>query len=314
MASIFISYRRGDTGGHAGRLCDRLTARFGGDRVFMDIQDIHPGQNFATSIDETIATCDCVVAVIGPHWLEMVRQRAQAGDDFVRHEIAAALKRGITVIPVMVGGARMPAANQLPPELSELSRRQAIEIRDDRFDNDVVLLEESLASQLRMPDGRVSAGRARLSRGLAIAVPLLVIALGLAGYRAFRPAVRSVAGDPVNTISDAAPPAIQGEWIAQMQKPGQPPFRIRLSFQQLGAGLAGVVRYPTGDGPIHDAVLKGRTLTFSTRHVPQFESTPSTIRFRAEVGDQEIRLLATDDAGVATGVATRVDRQQPPAH
>ena len=181
MASIFISYRRGDTGGHAGRLCDRLTARFGGDRVFMDIQDIHPGQNFATSIDDTIATCDCVVAVIGPHWLEMVRQRAHAADDFVRHEIAAALKRGITVIPVLVGGARMPAPNQLPPELSDLSRRQAIEIRDDRFDTDVALLEESLAGQLRLPDPPVSSARTGLSRGLVLAVPLLVIAFGIVG-------------------------------------------------------------------------------------------------------------------------------------
>src|SRR3954465_14140921 len=92
MAAIFISYRREDTGGHAGRLCDRLTARFGGSRVFMDIQDIPPGQNFAAAIEDTIATCVCVIAVIGPRWLETIQARAQGGDDFVRHEIAAALK------------------------------------------------------------------------------------------------------------------------------------------------------------------------------------------------------------------------------
>src|SRR4051794_20886164 len=87
MAAIFISYRREDTGGHAGRLCDRLSARFGTDRVFMDIQDIHPGQNFATSIDDTIATCGAVVAVIGPRWVETVQQRSQSHYDFVRYEI-----------------------------------------------------------------------------------------------------------------------------------------------------------------------------------------------------------------------------------
>jgi hypothetical protein len=114
MASIFISYRREDSGGHAGRLCDRLTARFGDDRVFLDIQDIRPGQNFATSIEDTIATCDCVIAVIGAHWLETIQKRADASDDFVRHEIAAALKRRVTVIPVLMGGARMPAAHDLP--------------------------------------------------------------------------------------------------------------------------------------------------------------------------------------------------------
>src|SRR5215475_8402461 len=121
MASIFISYRREDSGGHAGRLCDRLTARFGGDRVFMDIQDIHPGQNFAASIEDTIATCDCVIAVIGPRWLETVKKRAQSADDFVRHEIGAALKRHVAMVPVLVGGARMPATAELPPELAELS-------------------------------------------------------------------------------------------------------------------------------------------------------------------------------------------------
>src|SRR5262249_8632524 len=93
MASIFISYRRADAGGHAGRLFDRLTARFGDDRVFLDIQDIHPGQNYASSIEDTIATCDCVIAVIGPHWLETIRERAQSGGAFVPPEIAAALKR-----------------------------------------------------------------------------------------------------------------------------------------------------------------------------------------------------------------------------
>jgi hypothetical protein len=141
MARIFISYRRGDTGGYAGRLCDRLTARFGSDQVFMDIQDIHPGQNFVTSIEDTIATCDCVIVVIGPQWLETVQKRVQSGDDFVRHEVSSALKRQITVIPVLVGRASMPAAADLPTELAELSLRNAIEIRDERFEDDVAALQ-----------------------------------------------------------------------------------------------------------------------------------------------------------------------------
>src|SRR5262245_65832842 len=109
MASIFISYRREDTGGHAGRLCDRLNSRFGGDRVFMDIQDIRPGQNFATSIDDTVAACDCVIAVIGPRWVETVQKRA-ADSDFVRREVASALQRRLPAVPGLVAGARWPAA------------------------------------------------------------------------------------------------------------------------------------------------------------------------------------------------------------
>jgi hypothetical protein len=108
VANIFISYRREDSGGHAGRLRDRLTARFGSARVFMDLQDIGPGQNFAQSIDETIATCDCVVAVIGPRWLEAIQSRAPGGEDFVQLEIAAALRRDITIIAGMV---RYPAGD-----------------------------------------------------------------------------------------------------------------------------------------------------------------------------------------------------------
>ena len=67
---------------------DRLAARFGGDRVFMDVQDIQPGQNFSTSIEETLARCTHLLAVVGPRWLEILKQRAAAGEDLVRHEIA----------------------------------------------------------------------------------------------------------------------------------------------------------------------------------------------------------------------------------
>jgi hypothetical protein len=300
MASIFISYRREDTGGHAGRLCDRLTARFGGDRVFMDVQDIHPGQNFATSIEGTIEACDCVIAVIGPRWLETLQKRAQSGDDFVRHEIAAALKRDVTVLPVLVGGARMPAAGDLPAELAELSLRNAIEIRDERFDDDVAELETFLASELRVAGNPAVEKRARITRRLRVAIPLVVMAGAIAGYFLLRPAAR-VAGDaPIS-----AAPVIDGEWVAEMQKPGQQPFRIRLSFQRIGDSIGGMVQYPTGDGPMHDVTLKGRTLTFSTSHVPQFETSPATIRFQGEVTDERIRLMATDDGGVATGVAAR---------
>jgi len=303
MAAIFISYRREDTGGHAGRLCDRLTARFGGNRVFMDIQDIRPGQNFAASIEDTIATCDCVIAVIGPRWLETVQKRAQARDDFVRHEIGAALKRRVTVIPVLVGGAHMPAAADLPPELADLSLRNAVEIRDERFDDDVATLETFLASDLRSADIPVKGNRVRGAATLGYAIPLLLVVLAIAGYFLFRPG-RPVA---VNTSAPAPAPApvIDGDWVAEMQKPGQRPFRIRLTFQRVGESIGGMVSYPTGDGPMHDVALKGRTLTFYTTHVPQFASTPAVVRFQAEVKDDHIQLMSTDDGGVATGVAAR---------
>src|SRR5688500_6977379 len=156
--AIFVSYRREDAAGHAGRLVDHLTARFGADGVFMDVQDIAPGDRFAASIDVTIARCDCLVAVIGPRWVDLMQQRAQGLEDFVRHEIAAALRRDITVVPVLVGGARMPS-RQLPADLAALSQRNAVEIRDDRFEDDVARLGDALA---KTSTGRQGWGR-RLS-------------------------------------------------------------------------------------------------------------------------------------------------------
>jgi hypothetical protein len=311
MASIFISYRREDASGHAGRLCDRLTARFGNDRVFMDIQDIHPGQNFATSIEDTIATCDCVIAVIGPHWLESVQKRAASSDDFVRHEIGAGLQRHVTVIPVLVGGARMPLAADLPADLAELSFLNAIEIRDERFDRDVVELENFLESQLRVGGAPAAAGNKRIQRRLLFAIPIVLIALAIAGYFLLKPSASRTTSNSDRPA--AAPLDIAGDWIAEMQSPGQQrPYRIRLHFEQIGNRLSGLVRYPTGDGSFNDGSLSGSTLTFSTSHTPQFASEPVTIRFLCEVTADRIRLTTTYDGGMATGVATRADPRGTP--
>jgi TIR domain len=303
MAGIFISYRRADTGGHAGRLSDRLTARFGADRVFLDIQDIDPGQNYAESIEDTIAACDCVIAVIGPQWLETIRTRAGSGADFVRHEIAAALRRGVTVIPVLVGGARMPAASDLPAELAELSLRNAVEIRDERFDQDVEELETFLASLVHGAKTPPSRGSGLRRRPLMLATALVAATCATAGY--FWVSGRRASNAGIVTAPVSAEPDVDGDWVAEMHKPNQPVFRIRLHFERVGSSLGGVVHYPTGDGPIHDVALNGRMLTFATTHVPQFASDPVTIRFQAEISSEEIRLLETDPGGVGTGVARR---------
>jgi hypothetical protein len=307
VASIFISYRRDDSGGHAGRLSDRLTARFGSDRVFLDIQDIHPGDNFATSIEETIAQCDCVIAVIGPRWLDTLRARALEADDFVRHEIGAALKRRVMVIPVLMGGARMPPAADLPPPLAALSHINAIEIRDERFDQDVAELEKFLAGALHVGAKPADAAPRPILRRWSVLAPVLAVAAVIAGYLWLRPPDKAAAIADVTATPTAA--VLDGDWVAEMHKPGQPPFRIRLQFQRAGSRLSGTVRYPTGDGAMQDVALAGRTLTFYTTHVPQFESAAATIRFQADVADDELHLLVTYDSGVATGVARRAVAQ-----
>jgi len=144
--SIFISYRRGDTAGYAGRLSDRLAARVGSGRVFMDVEDVCPGEDFAKTIQDGIAHCAVVVVVIGPQWLELLRSHSPDDNDYVCLEIEAALKAGSAIIPARVGGASMPREADLPLSLRELSRREAVDIRDVSFDADVRKLGDAAAA------------------------------------------------------------------------------------------------------------------------------------------------------------------------
>lgn len=301
MTSIFISYRRDDAGGHAGRLSDRLVARFGPERVFMDVSDIQPGQNFEQAIERTLAGCDHLLAVIGPRWLTILTERRAAGDDFVRSEIAAALSRGMTVIPVLVGGAEMPSAAQLPADLTAFARCQAVTIQDHVFDEDAARLVRFLG------DGTGPVEIRRVSRQ-AIGVSLALAASTLAGAWWFWP--DRAPAHAVTSSTPTAPtpnePDVDGDWIAEMQKAGQAPFRIRMTLARSGSDVIGTVTYPTGQATILDGQYVDGRMTFHTSHVPQFESTPATIRFQARVNGDVITLTTADDGGVATGSARRV--------
>lgn len=151
-ASIFISYRREDTAPYAGRLIDRLAREFSDDQVFMDIDNIEPGDNFVQIIDERLATCSVVIALIGREWLRCKdkagQRRVDNPDDFVRMELTRALARKIRVIPVLVADADMPASNDLPEDLKQLSNRHAIELSDARFHSDVGPLIERIHKDL----------------------------------------------------------------------------------------------------------------------------------------------------------------------
>ncbi len=136
---IFICYRRDDAEGYAGRIYDRLHARFPG-RVFMDVTGINPGADFTRVIQETVGSCHVLLAIIGKQWLTIADNsptpRIQRDDDYVRREIATALYRNIHVIPVLVREAKMPTQQSLPPDLTGLSTRNALEISDDDFEHD----------------------------------------------------------------------------------------------------------------------------------------------------------------------------------
>jgi hypothetical protein len=154
FSGIFVSYRRDDSSGHAGRLFDRLVNHFGKDRIFMDIDTIEPGEDFVTVIENAVGSCEILIAIIGRNWLSGTggtTGRLDNPNDFVRVEIATALRRDIRVIPVLVQRATMPKPQDLPDDLAKLSRRNAIELTDARWQTDVdqllVVMERILAKR-----------------------------------------------------------------------------------------------------------------------------------------------------------------------
>jgi hypothetical protein len=177
VTAIFLSYRRSNTSGYAGRLADSLEKHFGAGSVFQDVEAIAPGSNFAQTIDAAIARCQVLVVLIGDTWLTERgadgQPRLSDPSDFVRLEVAAGLRAGIRVIPVLVRGARMPAESALPDDLKPLVRLQGLELSDTRWDYDV----ERLARVMRaLTGGRLARKRSYLFAGAAIALA------AIAGY------------------------------------------------------------------------------------------------------------------------------------
>jgi len=180
---IFINYRRDDSIGMAGRLHDRLAQTFGRDKLFMDVDHIPAGADFVAHLNNQVAECDVVLAIIGPNWLRAKdkagQRRLHQPDDFVAIEIAAALARDTLVIPVLVDAARMPKESDLPDTLKPLARRQAVEVRHAHFGHDA----EALIARMRKALGQEAAGPGRWSVPLvAVVAATLLLLVGWGGY------------------------------------------------------------------------------------------------------------------------------------
>lgn len=188
---IFISYRRDDSAGYAGRLFDYLSARFGARNVFMDIDTIEPGEDFRTAVRNAVETCDVVLVMIGKHWAGMLdaqgQRRLDDPRDLVRMEVAAALvdPRG-RVIPVLLRDARMPGEHELPDDLKDLAWRNAIELSDNRFQYDVRKLIGVIERGTGKPDEVPPVEQQRRGGtkflGIFAALVLLAMLIGMVGY------------------------------------------------------------------------------------------------------------------------------------
>ena len=136
---VFISYRRQETAWPARQLYDVLVAELGADRVFKDVDNIEPGDDFVERIQSAVGSCQVLLALIGPQWLEITdatgARRLDDPADFVRLEVETALSRAdVRVIPILVDNAKMPTPQELPKGLAALTRRQAVEINPVNFD------------------------------------------------------------------------------------------------------------------------------------------------------------------------------------
>ncbi|MCU7930473.1 MAG: toll/interleukin-1 receptor domain-containing protein [Candidatus Thiodiazotropha sp. (ex Codakia rugifera)] len=147
MAGIFVSYRRDDSQGFAGRLADDLSQILGPDRVFRDIE-IPLGSDFTDVLQRAVAACDILLVVIGRHWSadseQGYRSRLFEPTDWVRTEIEAAFVQKKHVIPILVGGADMPGPETLPHSIEQLSRQQAATLTDRHWSNEVANLADHL--------------------------------------------------------------------------------------------------------------------------------------------------------------------------
>jgi tetratricopeptide (TPR) repeat protein len=215
--TIFINYRREDSIGSAGRLHDWLAQTFGQQNIFMDVDSIPVGVDFVADLNSQVAACDVVLVVIGPNWLdakdESGRRRLDNPDDFVAIEIAAALARDIHVIPVLVDGARMPKASELPDPIKSLVRRNAFEMRNAQFRRDADALISKVREALgdEAPDAKghealgdkaAGPGQWRVRAAIGAAAVAVLILIGWGGYEFVQHTYTRVASEAVKADAE----------------------------------------------------------------------------------------------------------------
>lgn len=176
--NVFINYRRQTESGVAGRISDSLTRELPGISIFMDVDKLSPGEDFEQGLERSLANCKVLLAVIGPEWLGMKnsagKRRLDDPKDFVRRELGTALAKNVRIIPLLVNGASMPDASELPSDIKGLAKLQAMELRHERYKAD----ERDLAQAIAV----IAPGaRARTRKYAKLGVAALALAAVLCG-------------------------------------------------------------------------------------------------------------------------------------
>jgi hypothetical protein len=291
MSGVFLSYRREDSAGFAGRLADGLEAEFGAGSVFRDVDDIRPGEDFQLAIESQLRSVDAVLVLIGPRWLEARTDGARRLDDpadFVRQEIATALASGKPVIPLLVGGAKMPGEADLPAPLASLARRQAVVLSDSGWQGDVTRLLASLRPIVPALATLPHKSRRLLLGAVVVAAGAALVGWLLVGRRAPLPQPQPA---PVTQAS------VAGRWRATVKYDWGDTYDEVFEFKYLGQTLHGTASFLRVPLTVEQAAVDGEWLRFSTRSHEQLGSdsprkevvhrytgrvTPDSIQFTLE--------------------------------
>jgi len=242
MARIFISYRRDDSEGFAGRIRDRLTQQFGEDAVFTDINSIPPGAEVRQFIADAVKQCRVMLVLIDRQWLTISdattgERRLDNPDDFVRLEIVAGLQHGLTVIPVLLRGSPMPAAADLPDPIKGLPSRNAVFIHSNSFNSDVKHMIEAIRPLLQ----ESSPANRRLWIGAALALALIVgiggAIVALSGGATASPPATMTSPPPPQTV---APVSDTPAPTATTAPPGFAPVKRNLDWSPIYETFDGV--------------------------------------------------------------------------
>jgi hypothetical protein len=262
---IFISYRRADAEGEAGRLYDDLVRLFGAAAIFMDVSDIHPGKDFRQVLTDNVSKCTVLLAIIGPNWTQVTDasgvRRLDQPNDFVRLEVAAALARDIDVIPVLVHGARMPKAADLPENLQNLAYRNSVELTHARWNSEIELFSRTLREYVHPKRGFAKRSTPNVIGG---------------ENAANKPAVQSAAADPASSgpakssfrfaagLVLAAAVVVASVWgfvavhrqLEVRNQDGIPPKQTSTAGQSAGSSTAPIPSSPTEQTTGHATPVK----------------------------------------------------------
>jgi len=296
MADIFLSYRRSDAPGFAGRLAEDLEAALGRGSVFRDLDDIRPGEDFVGVIQRELATVGVALVMIGPAWLTASaearvesKRRLDDPEDYVRLEILTALASAKPVIPLLVNGAVMPREADLPEALRALARRQAFILTDANWKADVARL---LAEVHPLLPRRAALWR-RPWPWLAGAGLALALALGSA-WLPDEP-TPPVSAKPAHSVPTSA-----GRWTATVKYDWGAEHPETFEFQVRDGRVRGSASFLRLPRSIEDARQEGRHLSFATHSDEVMGDGPTrevTHRYQGEVKAKAIHFTLETSGG-----------------